>query len=144
MISEAQIQEDLKGAMKARDMEKVYVLRSLIAAIKNVKVDKRVDTLAEAEISALVRKEIAKRTEAADFARKANRADLADKNEKEKALLENYLPQQMSAAVLEETIRRISKDLGTTQIGPVMAKLKEDHAGLYDGKLASQIVRKLG
>jgi uncharacterized protein YqeY len=144
MISEAQIQEDLKGAMKARDMEKVYVLRSLIAAIKNVKIDKRVDTLPEAEISALVRKEIAKRSEAADFARKANRADLADKNEKEKALLENYLPQQMSATDLAETIRRISKDLGTTQIGPIMAKLKEDHAGLYDGKLASEIVRKLG
>jgi hypothetical protein len=144
MVSEAQIQEDLKRAMKARDMDRVYVLRGLVAAIKNVKVEKRVETLPEAEISSLVRKEIAQRTEAAEFARKGNRADLAEKNDNEKTLLEGYLPQQMSPAVLEETIRRISTELGTTQIGPIMAKLKEDHAGLYDGKLASEIVRKLG
>jgi uncharacterized protein YqeY len=143
MVSEAKIQADLKDAMKARDMDKVYVLRSLIAAIKNLKVEKRVPELPEAEVAGLVRKEISKRVEAADFARRANRGELADKNEQEKALLEAYLPQQMTPEALEAAIRQIAAELGTTQIGPVMAKLRESHAGLYDGKLASELIRKL-
>lgn len=143
MISEEQLQEDLKLAMKARDMDKVYVLRGLVATIKNAKVEKRVQALPESEIAGLVRKEISKRTEAADFARQAGRAEMAAQNEKEKAFLEAYLPQQMSAEVLEATIRQIAADLGTTQIGPVMAKLRELHSGQYDGKLASELIRKL-
>ena len=100
MVTEAQLQEDLKSAMKARAMETVYVIRGVIAAIKNVKVEKQVAVLPEADIAALVRKEISKRTEAAEFARKANRQDLIQQNESEKALLEKYLPQQLSGEVL--------------------------------------------
>jgi uncharacterized protein YqeY len=143
MVSESQLQDELKVAMKARDMDKVYVLRSLIAAVKNAKVEKRIETLPEAEIAALVRKEVGKRTEAAEFARKADRAELVTQNEKEKAFLEAYLPQQMTADALEALVRKISADLGTTEIGPIMAKLREQHSGQYDGKLASELVRKL-
>lgn len=143
MISETQLQDDLKQAMKAREMDKVYVLRSLVAAIKNVKVEKRVNDLEEVEIVGLVRKEISKRVEAADFARRANRGELADKDDHEKAILEAYLPQQMTPEALEAAIRQIAADLGTTQIGPLMAKLRETYPGLYDGKLASELVRKL-
>ncbi len=143
MASEAQLQDDLKAAMKARDMETVYVLRGLIAAIKNVKVDKQVSTLPEADIAALVRKEINKRTEAIDFARKANRADLVAQNEAEKARLYKYLPQQLSPEALEDVIKQIAAELGNAQIGPIMAKLRERHAGQFDGKLASEIIRKL-
>jgi uncharacterized protein YqeY len=64
-------------------------------------------------------------------------------NDKEKAILDAYLPQQMTPEALEEAIREISVELGTTQIGPLMAKLKEKYAGQYDGKLASELVRKL-
>lgn len=143
MLSESRLQEELKLAMKAREMDKVYVLRSLIAAVKNVKVEKRVESLPEAEIAGLVRKEVSKRVEAADFARKANRAELAAQNEQEKAFLESYLPQQLTPEALEALIRKISADLGSTQIGPIMAKLREEHSGQYDGKLASELVRKL-
>lgn len=144
MVSEAQLQEELKTAMKAREMEKVYVLRGLVAAIKNAKVEKRaVETLPEAEIAGLIRKEIGKRAEAADFARRAGREELATQNEREKAFLEAYLPQQMSAEALEAAVREISAELGTTQIGPIMAKLREKYSGQYDGKLASELIRKL-
>lgn len=144
MANEAQLQEDLKAAMKARAMETVYVLRGLIAAIKNVKIDKRVSTLPDTEIAALVRKEINKRTEAIEFARQGNRADLVEKNEAEKALLDKYLPQQLSSEALEDVIKQIAAELGSPQIGPIMAKLRERHAGQFDGKLASEIIRKLG
>ncbi|MFN8625866.1 MAG: GatB/YqeY domain-containing protein [Candidatus Binatia bacterium] len=143
MASEAQLQEDLKTAMKARAMETVYVLRGLIAAIKNLKVEKQVGELPEAEIVALVRKEANKRLEAIEFARKGNRQDLVDQNEREKVLLEKYLPQQLGTEQLATAIQRIAAELGTTQIGPVMATLRERHAGQFDGKLASELIRKL-
>ena len=143
MASEAQLQEDLKSAMKARAMETVYVLRGLIAAIKNVKVEKQIDTLPEADIAGLVRKEINKRTEAAEFARQANRPDLVEQNEQEKRLLEQYLPQQLSPEALSAAITEIAAELGTKQIGPIMGTLRERHAGQFDGKLASELIRKL-
>jgi uncharacterized protein YqeY len=143
MPTEAQLQEDLKGAMKARDMDTVYVVRGLIAVIKNLKVEKQIAQLPEADIAGLVRKEINKRTEAAGFARQANRAELVEKNEREKQLLEKYLPEQLSAEALQAAIKEIAAELGTTQIGPIMAKLRERHAGQFDGKLASELIRKL-
>ena len=143
MATEAQLQSDLTAAMKARAMERVYVLRGLIAAIKNVKVEKQVSELAESDIAALVRKEISKRTEAAEFARKANRTEMADQNDRERALLEAYLPQQLSAAALEAVIRALVEEIGSTQIGPLMAALRAGYAGQFDGKLASELIRKL-
>ena len=143
MPTEAQLHTDLHDAMKARAMERVYILRGLIAAIKNVKVEKQVATLPDAEVAALVRKEINKRIEAAEFARQANRADLVAKNDSERAILEAYLPQQLTAEALDTIIRALATELNTTQIGPIMAKLRERHAGKFDGKLASELIRKL-
>jgi uncharacterized protein YqeY len=143
MVTEAELQNDLQTAMKARAMDKVYVLRGLLAAIKNLKVEKRIATLPEAEIGALVRKEINKRTEAAEFARKANRPELVQENEAEVALLQAYLPQQLSADALQTIITALANELGTIQIGPIMAKLRERHTGQFDGKLASELIRKL-
>jgi uncharacterized protein YqeY len=129
--------------MKARAMEKVYILRGLISVIKNLKVEKQVREVPEADIALLVRKEINKRSEAAEFARQAGRQELVDQNEREGAVLEAYLPQQLSASALEEVVRALAAELGTTQIGPLMAKLRERHAGQFDGKLASELIRKL-
>ena len=143
MATEAQLQGDLQAAMKARAMEKVYILRGLITAIKNLKVEKQIAEVPEADIAALVRKEINKRTEAAEFARQAGRQELVEQNQSEKAVLEAYLPQQLSASALEDVIKALAAELGTTQIGPLMAKLRERHAGQFDGKLASELIRKL-
>ena len=144
MVTEAQLQADLRSAMKARAMDTVYTLRGLLAAIKNLKVEKQIATASEADIAALVRKEINKRIEAAAFARQANRVDLIEKNESEKSVLEAYLPQQLSADALAAIIKDLATELGTTQIGPIMAQLRERHAGQFDGKLASELIRQLG
>lgn len=143
MPTEADLQRDMQAAMKARAMDKVYVLRGLIAAIKNVKVEKQVAALPEADIAALVRKEMNKRAEALEFARQANRPELVQQNEGEMRLLQTYLPQQLSADALEAAVRELANELGTTQIGPIMAKLRERYAGQFDGKLASELIRKL-
>lgn len=143
MLNEAQIQTDLQNAMRAREMAKVYVLRSLVAAIKNLKVEKQVKELPEVEITGLVKKEVSKRAEALSFAEQGGRAELVEQNRAEIALLEVYLPRQLDAGELEAAIRAIAAELGTSQIGPLMAELKKRHAGQYDGKLASELVKKL-
>ena len=143
MATEADIQRDLNAAMKARDMTRVYVLRGLLAAIKNVKVDKQVSEVPGSEIASLVRKEINKRIEAAEFASKGGRAELVESNRMEQGILEAYLPAQLDAARLDAVIRELAQELGSPAIGPIMAKLKERYPGQYDGKLASELARKL-
>jgi len=68
---------------------------------------------------------------------------LIEQNRAELAVLEAYMPAQMDAGALEAAIRQIAADLGTTQIGPLMAELRKRHAGQFDGKAASEIIKKL-
>jgi uncharacterized protein YqeY len=143
MPSEEQLQAELQQAMKARDTEKLMVLRGVMTAIKNLKVERMVSSLSEADIVQLIRKEANKRAEAAQFARQANRLDLAEQNEREKAILESYLPQPLDPQQLEAAIREIAGEVGGFQIGPIMQKLRERYAGRFDGKLASELIRKL-
>lgn len=142
-LDEARLQGDLQAAMRARDMPKVYVLRGILAAIKLVKVEKQVTELPEADIVGLVRKEVSKRIEALGYAEKAGRAEVVAQNQAEKAILDAYLPPQMDAAALAAEIERLSAELGTAQIGPLMAALRERHSGCFDGKLASELIKKL-
>src|SRR5205085_11563430 len=72
-ITEQQLADELAQAMKARDMPRVYVLRGLVAAAKNLKVERRGAALAEADLVQLVRREIRKRVEAEEFGVKAAR-----------------------------------------------------------------------
>jgi len=114
MASEAQLQQDLQAAMRAREMQKVYVLRGLVAAIKNLKVEKLAHELPDADISSLVRKEINKRVEALATLRSRTSRD-REQNRAEKAILESYLPAQLGSAELEATIKSLAGELGTTR-----------------------------
>ena len=143
MPDEARLQRDLQDAMRARDRLRIDVLRGVITAVKNTKVDKQVAELPEAEIVAVLRKELNKRAEIADFARKAGRDETVAQADAEKAILEAYLPAQMDAAALEAAIRAIAAERGGNQIGPIMAELRKRHAGQFDGKLASELIKKL-
>ena len=143
MPDEASLQRDLQDAMRARDRLRIDVLRGVISVVKNTKIDKQVPELPEAEIVAVVRKELNKRLEIVEFARKAGRDETVAQAEAEKAILEAYLPAQMDAAALDATIRAIAGELGGNQIGPIMAELRKRHAGQFDGKLASELIKKL-
>jgi uncharacterized protein len=142
-VDEAGLQRDLQDAMRARDRQRIDVLRGLIAAIKNAKVERQVRELPEAEIVALVRKELNKRTEIIGYAKQAGRADTVAQSEAETAILTAYLPQQLDAGALEGIVTALAAELGTNQIGPLMAELRKRHAGQFDGKLASEIIKKL-
>jgi hypothetical protein len=143
MFDDETIQRDLQNAMRTKDMERVYVLRGLVAAIKNMKIDKQVQRLPDADLTAIVRKEINKRVEAIGFAEKAGRAETAEQNRRERLILEEYLPAQLGRDELEQKIKELSAELGTTQIGPLMAELRKRYAGQFDGKLASELIKSL-
>jgi uncharacterized protein YqeY len=142
-VSERQLADDLTQAMKAREMPRVYVLRGLITAVKNLKVEKRGAALAEPELVQLVRREIRKRDEAEEFAAKAGRAELVEQNRAERAMLEAYVPAQLDADQLERAIREIAADPGARSIGAIMAALRERFAGRFDGRQASEITRRI-
>jgi uncharacterized protein YqeY len=142
-LSEAQLNADLTAAMKARDMPRVYVLRGLITAAKNLKVERRGAALAEADLVQLVRKEVRKREEATEFATKAGRADVIEQNDAERRMLEAYAPALLDAAELEAIVRDIVASLGSPAMGAVMTALRERHAGRYDGKQASEIAKRV-
>jgi uncharacterized protein len=142
-LSEAQLTADLTAAMKARDMPRVYVLRGLITAAKNLKVERRAQTLSEADLVQLVRREVRQREEAEEFAKKAGRDDAVEQNRAERAMLDAYVPAQMDAAALETVVRGIVASLPSPAMGPVMAALRERHAGQFDGKQASEIVKRV-
>jgi len=112
-LDESSLQRDLQDAMRARDRQRIDVLRGLIAAMKNLKVERQSD-LAEADIVALVRKELNKRVEIIGYAQQAGRAETVAQSEAEKAILEAYLPAQLDAAALESIIKGISSELGSS------------------------------
>ena len=142
-LSEAQLTADLTAAMKARDMPRVYVLRGLLTAAKNLKVERRGAPLGEADLVQLVRREVRQREEAEEFAVKAGRTDVVEQNRAERRLLDAYVPAQLDATALEEAIRGIVGSLPAPAIGAVMAALREQHAGRFDGKQASEIVKRV-
>jgi len=142
-LTEQQLADDLNRAMKARDMPRVYVLRGVIAAAKNLKVERRGTELVEADLAQIVRKEIRKREEAEEFALKAGRQDAVEQNRSERAMLEAYAPAQLDSAALEQAIREIAAEPGTGNLGAVMGALKARFAGRFDGRQASEIARRV-
>lgn len=142
-LTEEQLADDLTRAMKARDMPRVYVLRGLIAAAKNLKVERRGAALAEADLQQVVRREIRKREEAEEFAVKAGRQQAVEENRSERAMLEAYAPAQLDPGALEQAIREIAADPGVGNLGAVMGALKARFAGRFDGRQASEIARRV-
>jgi uncharacterized protein YqeY len=142
-LTEQQLADDLNRAMKARDMPRVYTLRGLITAVKNLKVERRGAEIAEADLAQVVRKEIRKREEAEEFAHKAGRQDAVEQNRNERAMLEAYAPAQLDPSALEQAIREIAADPGSRNLGAVMGALKARFAGRFDGRQASDIARRV-
>lgn len=140
-LSEARLRDDLRDAMKNREMSTVYVLRGLLAVITNRRIEIG-GTLSDAEILGLVLRESKKREEAEEFARKADRSDLIEQNEAERAVLARYLPTMLTREAIAALVSGWIAE-GVTAMGALMARLKERHPGQYDGKQASEIVRGL-
>jgi uncharacterized protein len=142
-ISEQLLADELTQAMKARDAQRVLVLRGVVAAAKNLKVERRVAALEEADLLAIVRRELKKREEAEQFADKAGRTDIVEQNRAERAILEAWVPAPLAADELERVVREIVAGDAGAALGDVMAALKDRYTGRYDGKLASELARRV-
>ncbi|WP_028080949.1 GatB/YqeY domain-containing protein [Solimonas soli] len=141
------VTEDVKTAMKAGEKERLSVLRMLQAELKQREVVES-KTLTDAEVQSAVEKMIKQRRDSESQFRAANRADLADKEAAEIAVLMGYLPQQLSEAEVDALIGQAIAETGAAggkDIGKVMGWIKPKVQGKTDmGKLSGLIKAKLG
>lgn len=134
------IQEDVKQARKDRDKERVLVLSTLWSEVRNKEIDGRSE-LDDDGVVQVISKGIKQRKDAAEQMRGAGRPELAEQEEAQAAILEAYLPQQLS----EEEVRTLVREAiasGADQMGPLMGKIMPQIRGRFDGKEANRIVRE--
>ncbi len=133
--------------MRAKDSDRLGTIRMLQAAIKQREVDERI-TLDDTQIMAALEKMIKTRKEAIEQFRAGNREDLAEKEAREIAQLQVYLPEQLSAAELEAVIATAIASTGASSIkdmGKVVAAVKQQAAGRADMAAVSAAIKaKLG
>jgi len=143
MALKVQINEDMKTAMRARDSERLATIRLLLAALKQKEVDERV-VLDDAAVIAIIDKLIKQRKDSIEAFRKAERQDLADKEEAEMKVLQAYLPARMSTDEVAAAVRALVASLGASgpgDMGKVMAAAKAQLAGKADMGQVSAAVK---
>lgn len=137
------IAADLKQAMLAKDAGRLSTLRMLKAAIEYHKIEKKQESLTDADVTAVIKKQIKQRQDSIDGFEKGGRADLADKEKAELAILKAYLPEELSQAQLEEIITAAIAEVGAktkAEMGKVMKVVQAKTAGRADNRLVSQLV----
>jgi uncharacterized protein YqeY len=139
------MQDALKKAMLAKDNARRDVLRMTISAFKQVEIDERRELSAE-DAATILQREIKKRRDSVDEARKAGRTDIVESEESELAMLEAFLPQQLTRDQIAVLVREAIQTSGATsakEMGKVMGVLMPKVKGKADGKLVNEVVRDL-
>jgi len=147
MSLQQQIDHDLKEAMKAREAERLGVLRMLKAALKNVAIEKggAAAVLDDAEAMAVIRKQVKQRQDSIEGFTKGGRPELAAKEQAEMEILNTYLPKAMSPEDLATLVKEAIAEAGATskaQMGAVMKIASAKAAGRADGKALSVEVQR--
>jgi uncharacterized protein YqeY len=147
MSLKERITQDMKDAMRSGDKERLGNIRMLQAAIKQREVDERI-TLDDGQVLAVVEKMIKQRKEAIAQFEAGGRADLAAKEQSEIALLQAYMPEQLSSAEVEALVAAAIAETAASTIkdmGKVMALVKTRAAGRADMAAVSALIKaKLG
>ena len=137
-----QITEGMQTAMRAKDSERLLLVRTLMAAMKQKEVDERV-VLDDVAIVAIVDKLIKQRKDSITAFEAGNRQDLADKEKAEMQVLQGYLPERMSAEETQAAVQAIVAELGAKgpgDMGRVMGVVKTRLAGKADmGQVSSAV-----
>ena len=147
MSLKARISDDMKSAMKAGDKDRLKVVRLIMAAIKQVEVDKRIE-LDDAAVLGVLEKMVKQRRDSVEQFQQGNRDDLAQIELSEIEVLEQYLPEQLSDAELDAMIDEVISATGAESIrdmGKVMGAIKAQAAGRADmGAVGARVKAKLG
>jgi uncharacterized protein YqeY len=139
----AKIEAELKSALKAGEKEKTGVLRFLISAIKNYQIENKLrgeEHLKDEDIVAVIRRQAKQRKDSIAEYEKAGRADLADKEKTELAILGGYLPAQMDEGRIREIVKAKKKELGIAD-NPASAEASAGKAGF--GRLMGEVMKEL-
>ena len=137
--------DDLKQAMRSGDKTRRSVIRLVMAAIGNAEIARR-GALDNADILGVIAKEARQHQESIEAFKQGNRQDLVAKEEAELAILQEYLPQQMTREEIVEAARRVIEELGAQgpgDKGKVMPKLIAQLKGKADGREINAVVTEL-
>ncbi len=143
------LQNALKEAMKSKNMPEVNAVRMIIAGLKEKDVEARgkgKKQAEDAELLAMMQSMIKQRNESIKLYNEGNRPDLAQKEQAEIAVIEKFLPKQLSEAEMSEVIKGIITQTGAQSVkdmGKVMGTLRSQYAGQMDFGKASEIIKSL-
>ncbi|OGI44801.1 MAG: glutamyl-tRNA amidotransferase [Candidatus Muproteobacteria bacterium RBG_16_64_11] len=140
------ITQDMKDAMRQKDQARLVSIRMLLAAIQRREVDERI-VLDDAQVMTVIEKQIKQSREAVEQFVKGGRADLADKENRDIAIMQAYLPTPLSEAEIDALIAAVLAETGATSIkdmGKVVAGLKPKLAGRADmAKVSAKVKDRL-
>jgi hypothetical protein len=134
----------MQAAMKAGERDRLGTLRMLATSVRNREIELGHD-LTEEEFLEIVGREVKRRREAADAFADAGRAELADKERRERAILEAYLPEQIPEEELAAIVDQAIADTGASgpkEVGKVMAQVMSRYKGRIDGGAVSRLARE--
>lgn len=137
--------DDLKNSMKEKNVIRKNVIQMVRAAILQVEKDKQIE-VSDDQIVEIIAKEAKKRKDSIVDYEKSGRQDLLDQINQEIAILEEYLPEQLSAEEIEAKVKEIIAELGATsmkEMGLVMKTAKEKLGAAADGKTINEVAKKL-
>ena len=140
------LSHEIKSAMLARDADRLTPLRLLKSALGYAQIERKTENLSDADVIAIIQKEIKKRRDSIDQFEKGGRPELAAKEKAELAVLETFLPQPFSNDELEGLVRATIQEIGATtkkEMGAVIKAVQAKAAGRADGKTISALVGKL-
>ncbi len=147
MSLKGKITDDMKTAMKAGDKDRLRAVRLILAAIKQIEVDKRVE-LDDAAVLSILDKMVKQRRDSVEQFQKGGRDDLVNIELAEIAVIETYLPEQLSDADLDSLIDEVITATGAESIrdmGKVMGQIKSKAAGRADmGAVGAKVKARLG
>jgi len=145
MSLQTQLRQDLTAAMRARDTSRKLALRMVLMQLQLAEVAKK-DTLTDAEIVNIIRKEVRRREDALKLVQQAGRDEMAAEDMVQLDILRKYLPQQLNVEEIAAFAKVAIAEVGatsTSDLGQVMRVLMPRVKGKADGRLVNQTVREL-
>jgi len=138
------INEDLKKAMREKDVEKLSTLRMILADLKNKMIEiKERENLADEKVLEVLKSSIKKRKDSIELYEKGNRQELADKEKQEIEIIKKYLPEQMDDEMIEKIVKEIVGSSSDKNFGKIMGQVMGKTKGQADGNKVSEIVKKV-
>jgi hypothetical protein len=144
MSLKQQLSDAMKSAMKAKDSLRLTTVRMVLAAVKNREIEQRGE-LADEEVVGVLSSLVKQRKESVQLYREGGRAELAEKEEAELAILQEFLPAPLAVEEIAALIERAVAETGAAgprDMGKVMKIISAETRGRADGKLVSDMVRE--